>query len=373
MRATLHLLRTLIVKELLAVLRDPQSRVLLIAPVVLQLVLFPWAATLEIRHATIAVLDRDGGAQAVEVIQRVALAEAFDHVLRLRSDAEVHDAIDRQKALLAIVIPNDFSRDVVAGRPAQIQGILDGRRSNAGQIALGYVQRVVAGYSAERAAASDRAAPRAEALVVRNRYNPNLDYQWFILPTLVAIITTIGALIVTALSLAREREQGTLDQLLVTPVTAWMVMAGKAGPAVLIAVAQATVILASAILLYRVPFSGSMLLFYGSILVYAFALIGFGLLISTFCASQQQAFLGVVAFVMPAILLSGYVTPISNMPQWLQTITWINPLRHFIVIVKGIYLKDLGPAGVWHSLWPLVLIAVVTLGGALVMFRRRTA
>lgn len=364
-----HLMKTLIVKELLAVLRDPQSRALLIGPVLLQLLLFPWAATLEVKHATIAVLDRDGGAQAIEVIQRVALASAFDHVLRLHGEADLHDAIDRQRALLAIVIPPDFSRNVVAGRPAQIEGVLDGRRSNAGQIALGYVQRVVADYSA----GLGRIDPRPEALVVRNRFNPNLDYQWFILPTLVAIITTIGAMIVTALSLAREREQGTLDQLLVTPLTPWMIMTGKAVPAILIAGTQATMILIASIFLYRIPFSGSLLLFYGSMLFYVLALVGFGLFISTFCASQQQAFLGVFGFITPAILLSGYIAPIENMPQWLQPITWINPLRHFIVIVKGIYLKDLGPAGVWPSLWPLLLLAVVTLGSALVMFRRRTA
>lgn len=364
-----QLLKTLVVKELLAVLRDAQSRALLIGPVLVQLILFPWAATLEVKHATIAVFDRDGGAPAVEVVQRVALAGAFDHVLRLHGDAELKDAIDRQEALLAIVIPPDFSRDVLAGRPAQIQGILDGRRSNASGIALSYVQRVVADYAAGRG----HVDPQPEALVVRNWYNPNLDYQWFILPTLVAIISTIGAMIVTALSFAREREQGTLDQLLVTPLTPWMIMTGKAVPAILIVGVQATAILLAAIFLYRVPFSGSVLLLYGSLLFYVLALVGFGLLISTFCASQQQAFLGVFAFMMPAILLSGYIAPIENMPPWLQPITWINPLRHFIVIVKGIYLKDLGAYGVWLSLWPLLVIAAGTLSGALVMFRRQTA
>jgi len=364
----LQLLRTLVLKELQVVLRDPQSRTLLIAPVVLQAILFPLAATLEVRNATVAIYDRDGGAAAIELIQRVGHASAFSHVLAVRSERELRAALDQQDALLAVVFPADFSRRVAAGRPAQVQCLLDGRRSNSAQIALGYIQRVVGDYTAERWGA----APAGANLVVRHWFNPNLDYRWFLMPSLVAIITTVGALIVTSLSLAREREQGTLDQLLVTPLTPALIMVGKAIPAVVIAGLQASAILLIGVFIYDVPFAGGVLLLYGAMVFYALALVGFGLLISALSSTQQQAFLGVFAFMMPAVLLSGYIAPIENMPAWLQPITWFNPLRHFIVVAKGIYLKDIGLSSVAADLWPLILIAAVMSTAAWLLFRRQT-
>ena len=192
-------------------------------------------------------------------------------------------------------------------------------------------------------------------------------------PSLVAIITTISTLIVTSLSVAREREQGTLDQLLVSPLTPGMVMIGKAIPALLVATFQGTIILLGGVFLYRVPFQGSLLLLYGSMFCYILALVGFGLLISSICSTQQQAFLGVFSFVMPAILLSGYVAPIDNMPVFLQYVTWANPLRHFVLIVKGIFLKDMPAAIVFQSVWPLLVIAVCTATAANFIFRRHVS
>ena len=205
---------------------------------------------------------------------------------------------------------------------------------------------------------------------VHNWFNPNLEYQWFILPSLVAIITTIGCLIVTAMSIAREREQGTFEQLLVSPLTPGYIMIGKTIPALIIALMQASIILFASILLYRIPFQGSIMLLYLCLLCYALSLAGIGLLISSVSATQQQAFLGVFGFLMPAILLSGYVSPIENIPEPLQSITWINPVRHFIVISKGIYLKGFDMALVWTDLWPLLVIASITLSLSYIMFKR---
>ena len=192
------------------------------------------------------------------------------------------------------------------------------------------------------------------------------------MPCLVAIITTISTLVVSSLSVAREREQGTFDQLLVSPLTPGMIMVGKTVPALLVAMFQATIILTAGVFVYRIPFQGSLLLLYGSMVFYILALAGFGLLISSICATQQQAFLGVFSFMMPAVLLSGFPSPVENMPRWLQYVDWLNPLRHFIVIVKGVFLKDLSLAALFPSLWPLVVIATLTLAAADWMFRRRT-
>lgn len=365
----LHRIVTLIIKELQVLLRDPQSRAILIVPVMLQLLLFPKAATLEVTNNALGIYNQDNGRDSLELVQRLAKAQAFTRVVFFHGEPERTRAINEQRVLLSVEFPPDFSRRLAAGESPSVQGILDGRRSNSGQIALGYVQDIFNQYMLDRA---ERGGARANisTTVVRNWFNPNLDYFWFIVPSLIALITNISTLIITALSVAREREHGTFDQLLVSPLTPGMIMLGKAVPAVLVSVAQATIILLGGVFLYGIPFQGSLLLLYGSMIVYIIALVGFGLAISALCSTQQQAFLGMFAFIMPAVLLSGYTSPIENMPQWLQTITWINPLRHFNVIAKGVYLKDMGVADAFLSVWPLGVIAIFTLGLAHLAFRR---
>ncbi len=364
-------IRTLIIKELQALFRDRQSRAILIMPVILQLSLFPFAATLEVRNNTLAVFNEDNGREAVELIQRLARAQAFTELINVHSEADVRRVLDRQEALIVLRLPPDFSRDRVAGRTANLQALMDGRRSNSGQIALAYVQQILNQYEADSRPEAAASAPAQPKLVVRHWFNPNLEYRWHILPSLVAIITTLSSLIVTALSVAREREQGTFDQLLVSPLTPGMIMVGKTIPAMLVALGQGTIILLAAVFVYQVPLTGSLLMLYGSMVFYILSLAGFGLLISSVCATQQQAFLGVFSFVMPAILLSGFSAPLENMPRWLQFLDWANPLTHFVIIVKGVFLKNIGLAAWWAHLWPMLVIATVTLGLADWMFRKR--
>jgi ABC-2 type transport system permease protein len=367
----LYRIAILIRKELQTLLRDRQGRLLLVVPVLLQILVFPNAATLEVKHDTLAMFNEDLGAESTELVQRFAQAGAFSKILMLHNDAEMRRTIDEQKALLVLRIPPDFSRNVAAKRPANIQAVLDGRRSNSGQIGLGYIQQILQDYETERGLGNVE-IPRPK-VSVRHWFNPNLYYEWFIVPCLIAIITTIGTLIVTSLSIAREREQGTFDQLLVSPYTPGMIMVGKTVPALLVALVQATIILVGGVFLYGIPFQGSLLLLYISMVGYILALIGFGLFISALCGTQQQAFLGVFCFMVPAVLLSGFVSPVDNMPGWLQAIVWVNPLRHFIPLVKGLFLKDIGWVMVAHGLWPLLLIAVVTGSAANWIFRRRFA
>lgn len=362
-------IRTLILKELQAILRDRQGRMLLIVPVLLQLALFPFASTLEVKNNTLAIFNQDAGAESIELVQRLSRAAAFTELLLLHNEREMRQAIDSQKALLVLRLPQDFSRQLAEGKPVAIQALLDGRRSNSGQVALSYVREILQGYLGDRNAQRQQVA--LSEVTVRHWFNPNLDYIRHIIPSLVAIITTISTLVVTALSVAREREQGTFDQLLVSPLTPGMIIVGKTVPALVVAMAQATVVLLAGVFVYRIPFQGSLLLLYGSMLFYILSLAGFGLLISSICSTQQQAFLGTFSFLMPAILLSGFPSPVENMPLWLQWLDWFNPVRHFVVIVKGIFIKDLTALMVWHSLWPLLIIATVTLAAADWMFRRR--
>ncbi|MEQ9866859.1 ABC transporter permease [Pectobacterium aroidearum] len=377
----LHRLWTLIIKELQSLLRDPQTRSILVLPVILQVSLFPFAATLDVTNATIAIYSEDNGPHAIELTQRFAKAKSFSHVLMLHSPQDVAPTLDNQRALLILRFPPQFSRDIASGNSTSIQLILDGRRSNSAQIAANDVQHIVRDYQlallaarpAQNGANQSASNPNNSELVVRHWYNPNLDYKWFVVPSLIAMIATIGVLIVTALSVAREREQGTLEQLLVSPLSTSQIFIGKAVPALIVATFQATIVLLAGILIFHIPFAGSLLLFYTTMLIYGLSLVGFGLLISSLCATQQQAFIGVFVFLMPAILLSGYVSPVENMPIWLQHITWINPIRHFTDITKQIYLKDADFSIIWSSLWPLFIITLTTGSAAYAIFRRNIA
>ncbi|KHT36954.1 ABC transporter permease [Pectobacterium carotovorum] len=377
----LHRLWTLIIKELQSLLRDPQTRSILVLPVILQVSLFPFAATLDVTNATIAIYSEDNGPHAIELTQRFAKAKSFSHVLMLHHSQDIAPTLDNQHALLILRFPPQFSRDIASGNSTSLQLILDGRRSNSAQIAANAVQHIVRDYQlallaarqAQNAATQNDSNPNNSELVVRHWYNPNLDYKWFVVPSLIAMIATIGVLIVTALSVAREREQGTLEQLLVSPLSTSQIFIGKAIPALIVATFQATIVLLAGILIYHIPFAGSLLLFYTTMLIYGLSLVGFGLLISSLCSTQQQAFIGVFVFLMPAILLSGYVSPVENMPIWLQHITWVNPIRHFTDITKQIYLKDADFSIIWGSLWPLFIITLTTGSAAYAIFRRNIA
>lgn len=368
MSPTLVRLVALLVKELRAIFADKQSLRLLIMPVLMQLLLFPFAATLEVKNNTLAILDEDGGAVTRDAIERLTHLPAFATVLRVNDEAEARALVDGQRALLVLRFPPRFSASVDEGRPIPVQAILDGRRSNSGQIALSYVREVLAGIPVARSLT----APRG-GLAVRHWYNPNLEYFRFIVPSLVAIITTVSALIVTAMSVAREREQGTLDQLLVSPLTPSQIFLGKAAPALIVAALQATIILLGGVFGYGIRFQGSLLLLYGCMTAYVAALVGGGLLISSFCQTQQQAFLGVFLFLMPAILLSGYISPVDNMPEWLRSLTWANPIRHFIVIVQGIYLRGAQLRDFSQHVVALLALAAVNTTIALFVFRRRVS
>jgi len=359
---------TLIKKELWAQLRDMSSLRMLILPVILQIILFPFAATLEVKNTHIGIYNQDSGKHSIELIQRINHSSAFPYMHRLQNINELKSQLDNQKILIALIFLNDFSKSIEKNKNAKIQILVDGRRSNAAQIATGYLQDIITQYQNELFN-KRKINPIFSKLEVHNWFNPNLDYKWFVLPSLIAIITTLGCMLVTAMSVAREREQGTFEQILVSPLTPIFIMIGKIIPALLIATMQASIILLASIFLYRIPFQGSFLLLYLGILCYGLSLSGVGLFISSISETQQQAFLGVFSFLMPAILLSGYIAPIENIPEPLQTLTWLNPVRHFIVISKGIYLKSESFHFIWPELQALLIIGTLTLSLAYIKFK----
>lgn len=362
-------IRALVVKELLATLRDKRARFVLIGPPLVQLLIFSYAATLEVRNVDLALLDRDGGVWASELVRRIDGSPTFRTIHRVDNPVSLREAIDTRRVLAAIHIGPSFSRDIAAGRPAEIQVLLDGRRSNAAQIVSGYLSAIVDGLGAD--ATRGRPHRPVEALVARNWFNPNLDFVWYTSPSLVAVISLLVGLIVTALSVARERELGTFDQLMVSPLRTHEILIGKAAAPMLIGLAQSTLFVLAALFVFGVPLRGSLPLLYASLVCYLVAVIGVGLFISAVSATQQQAILGAFLFASPAILLSGFATPVENMPDWLQTATLANPLRHFLVVVKGVFLKGLPADEILRNTLPLVLIALCTLSSAAWLFRRR--
>jgi ABC-2 type transport system permease protein len=364
----MHRVLAMIVKEMWAVLRDPKSRIILVVPPLLQLFIFSYATTLEVRNVDIGVYDRSGGVHAVELVSRIAGSPTFRRIVPLRSPEEVRRAIDDQRVIAAIVLDPDFDRNVAARRPASVGVILDGRRSNASQIVAGYVSRIAAGIGVD---ALPRDARGAEGSVVTNWYNPSLDYVWFTLPSLIAIIVSVGALAVTSQTVARERELGTFDQLMVSPLHVHEILIGKMVPPFLIGSFNGFLYLTLAPTVFGVPFTGSLLLFTLALAVYNLALIGVGMFVSALSATQQQAFLGSFLVTTPLIMLSGYAAPIENMPGWMQVLSFANPTRYFLEIVQGVFLKAMPLSIVFHLLWPLIIIACVTLAASAWLFRAR--
>jgi ABC-2 type transport system permease protein len=271
---------------------------------------------------------------------------------------------------MVVHIGIDFSREIAAGRPVTVQLLLDGRRANASQLVASYTGEIIARYNAELDV-TRRDPPPLSMVVSRVWFNPNLQSTWSTVPALVAILSTLMGLMITGLSVARERELGTFEQLLVSPLSPTEILLGKSLPALLIGVAESTGMVIVGVVAIGVPYRGSIPMLYLSMVIYILALIGIGLFVSSLARTQQQAILYSFMFMVPAMLLSGFASPIGNMPEWLQTLTLVNPIRHFMVIMKGLFLKDMPPVEVLRHLIPLMIIAAVTLTTASWSFRRR--
>jgi ABC-2 type transport system permease protein len=379
----LQRLQAIVRKELITMLRDPRARLALIIPPIIQLFIFSSAATMEVKNIALAVVDLDRGPYAADVQQRLAGSRSFTRLPRYANVASARGALEREQVIGILVLPSGFSADLAARRPASAQLLLDGRRSNAAQITAQYVSTIMAaagvplsGAPAEPEAAGGNAGltpqPNAE-VVIDNWFNPNLDYRWFMLPNLVGMLSLGVALMITALSVARERELGTFDQTLVSPATPVEIALGKLLPPLFVASVQATLYLLIVTLLYGVPFRGNLLVFYAAVLTFAEACAGVGLFISSLVHTQQQAFLGAFAVLLPFALLSGFATPVENMPWWLQFVTTINPLAHMLRLMQGLFLKGASVASLAQDLVKLLEIALCTTAAAVLLFRRKAA
>lgn len=362
---------SLIRKELLTVLRDKKVRISILVPPILQLFLFTFAATLDVKNVPIGILNRDSGKEGFELVQRFFGTKTFNHqIYFLKSTREIAPFIDHQKGIMVLSIDEQFSRNLKQGKRAKVQLILDGRKTNTAQIVSGYATDIIYQFNEDYLAQSNIKSSNV-SLIPRIYFNPNKQYFWYNIPCLVAILSMLTCLVVTTQSVARERELGTFDQLLVSPLLPLQILIGKTIPGILIGLSEGMFMLLIGTVILKVPFTGSIALYFLSLFLFVSSISGVGLFISSLSATQQQAMLGTFVFMLPSVLLSGFATPIENMPSWLQPITYLIPLRYMLIISKGIFLKAMPAKIVFSNLWPLILISVLNFIGANRFFRRR--
>jgi ABC-2 type transport system permease protein len=360
----------LVRKEFLAVLKDPRSRFIIFLPPILQCLIFGYAASFDLNSVAYVVLDQDHSTASADLLSRLDGSGIFKRQADLARVGDIAAWIDSSRAILAIRIDQDFERRLLVGEAAGVQVIADGRNSNTAGTALGYFGIVVDDFNTSWRATHNQAAPPIR-IVSRSWYNPNLDSRWNMIPSLVGTLTMMGTLMLTALSVAREREQGTFDQLLVTPFRPSEIMVGKAVPNMIIGLTQATTILLIAQFWFKIPFVGSFVVLYAGLGLFLMAAVGLGLFVSSIAKTMQQAMLYAFLLVMPFALLSGLTTPISSMPEFLQSVMVINPLRYALDLTKRVYLEDAGFAQLISDFLPLTIIGLVTLSGAAWLFSRR--
>ncbi len=360
----------LVLKEFLALFKDPKSRFIIIGPPVVQLLVFGYAATFDLANVPFAVYNECPGEESQDLLARFRGSPNFHEAASITHDEQIAPLIADKEVLLVVHIGPQFGRDLLTKGTAAVQIILDGRDSNTAMLAMGYARKMVEGFNVQWV--RERGMTGLPARITeRSWFNPNLVSRWFIVPGIVGLLTLVVTLLVTALSVAREREQGTFDQLLVTPYRPWEILIGKAIPGFIIGTFEATLIILVAVLWFQIPLLGSLPTLYVGIFLFLLSAIGVGLMISSLSVTQQQGLLGAFMFLVPAIILSGFATPILNMPPIVQKLTLINPMRYFMVIVRGVFLEGTPFQLLIGQFWPLALIGMVTLSIASLLFRRR--
>lgn len=354
-------------KELLVILKDPSSRVVLVVPPFLQALLFGYAATYDLKNVPYVVLDESRSYASQQILAKMDSTSAFFRVANLNHVREAEDLINQGDALMYLHFPSDFEQKRLSGQPAPLQIIVDGRNSTTAGSALAQVSAIVNEFNAVQ---PDYSRP---PLVVQSRvwFNPNQESRWSIMPALIASLSMMQVIMLAALSVAREREQGTFDQLLVTPATPSQIMIGKAIPAILVGLMQSSFILLMIYFWFKIPMAGNLSALYLCLLGFNIAVVGIGLAISALALNMQQAMLYTFVLIMPLMLLSGLASPVENMPPLLQNATYANPLRFAIEMVRRIYLEGATLTDVAHNFIPLAVIAALSLPLSAWLFRNR--
>lgn len=375
---SLERIAEMVKKELRQIARDPRLRRLLLVAPVIQLMVFGYAVSTDVRHTATFVVDQDRSAASRELLDAFTASGYFDVVGRSQRAGDAVTALDHGDAVVALVVPPGFA-EALAGPGATVQVLVDGTNSNVATIALGYAERIAAEHgariAAERAGIERDPAggPAAAGVDLRERawYNPSLESRNYNVPAVVGALILLVCLLLTALAVVREREIGTLEQLMVTPLTPAELIAGKTLPFALIGLLDLALVTTLAILWFRVPFTGSLGVLLLASVLFLFSGLGTGLFISTISSTQQEAFMASFLTFMPAMLLSGFMFPVSAMPEVFRWLTLLNPLRHYLEIVRAVFLKGAGLEVLWPQHLALAGLGAAILTAAVVRFGKR--
>jgi ABC-2 type transport system permease protein len=362
-------IKQMLIKEFIHVFRDKRTRFLLFGPPVIQMLIFGYAATFEIYHVSTVVLDLDHSQESRELISRFSSSPYFDVQSQLTDYRQVNDLIDQGKATVGLEIHPGFAQNLRKGQTAPLQVIVDATNSNTALIASAYITQIALGFGKDyQKDRVFRISPQmveeipSVQLEQRPWYNPDLRSRWFFVPGIIGSLTLVLVVTLTAFAVVREREIGTLEQIMVTPIRPLEFILGKTLPFFLIGLFDVSLIATVGTFWFEVPFRGHIAVLFAGAILFLLCMLGVGLLISTISSTQQQAMVTSFFFIMPAVTFSGFGFPISTMPQWLQYLTYLSPLRYFLVVLRGTYLKGIG----FEILWPQMLV-MAALGTSLLM------
>lgn len=359
-------IRFIIIKEFLTTVKDPLTRTVLFVPIIVESILFGYAATFNLNTVPYAVLDQSHSSYATELIAKLDGTGIFERRRTLTSTAQIADSIDSGDAMLVLAIPEDFADKLAAGQSADVQLIMDGRNTTTAAVASGYVSDIIATYNTMLREGSQPLEVQSISW-----FNPNLITRWMFIPAMLSLLSLLQVIMLAGLSVAREREQDTFDQLLVTPLSPLEILIGKAVPPIIIGLLQITFVLAISLLWFQIPLAGSVAALYVTLTLFLISCVGIGLSISAVSDNMQQVMVYCFVLLLPMALLSGFATPIRNMPAVLQYATYANPLRFAIDACRRIYLEGCTLAQVSYDFLPMLIVAALTLPTAAWLFRNK--
>ena len=360
-------IKHMLIKEFIQVLRDQRMKGVIFVFPVIQLLLFGYAVTIDVKNIATAVQDRDNSVFSRELVARFIKSGYFEIVAYVDSDRRVQDLLDRGEVQMVLGVSKGFGALIQSGRAAELQVIVDGTDSNTAGIVLQYCAKIAGEFSRQvlvsqstKLRGATRQLPQVE-LETRAWFNENLISRNYFVPGVIAIIVTLLTLMLTGMAVVREKEIGTMEQIIVTPITPLEFILGKTLPFALIALGEVVLVTFVGVSWFEVPIRGSLLLLFLCTVLYLLTTLGIGLLISTISRTQQQAMMTTFFFFMPALLLSGLIFPIANMPLAVQWLTYLNPMRYFLVIIRDIFLKGVGADVLWPHIAALAVLGFFTL------------
>lgn len=363
-------IKRMLVKEFIHIFRDPKMKGIIFLMPIIQVLVFGYAVTTDVKNVATAVYDLDNSTASRELVARFENSGYFNVVAYIQDEAQVRDLLDRNKVRAVLRLNKGFEKELRAGRTAQLQVLLDGTDSNTAGIVLDYSARIVGELSHANLVKQvsqlkgEFSPPGGVSIQPRAWFNENLESRNFYVPGVIAILVMLITLMLTSMAVVREKEVGTMEQIMVTPITPIEFILGKSLPFALIGFADVIVITLIGVFWFGVPIRGDLMLLFFATTLYLMTTLGIGLLISTVSQTQQQAMMSTFFFYFPAVLLSGFMFPIANMPKLIQSFTVLNPLRYFLIIIRGIFLKGIGMNVLWPQMLALALMGFVTLWAA---------